>query len=81
MHALMTVPVLHARTLTRKGSEVPETPQGLAKTLAPEHIPVFGGWDPGEVRTRLWWKGNSILLVGLFLKKKKTDLIYFLKYS
>nr|XP_014334607.1 PREDICTED: histone deacetylase 11 [Bos mutus] len=35
------------RTLTRKGSEVPETPQGLAKTLAPEHVPVFGGWDPG----------------------------------
>ncbi|MXQ95714.1 hypothetical protein E5288_WYG018273 [Bos mutus] len=34
------------RTLTRKGSEVPETPQGLAKTLAPEHVPVFGGWDP-----------------------------------
>ena len=52
MHALMTVPVLHARTLTRRGREVPETPQGLAKTLAPEHVPVFGGWDRGEVRTR-----------------------------
>lgn len=77
MHALMTVPVLHARTLTRRGREVPETPQGLAKTLAPEHVPVFGGWDRGEVRTRHASKGNSVLLLGLFLKKKKLTLFIF----
>ena len=73
-------------TDSQRQSEVPETPQSLAKTLALEHVPVFGGWDRGEVRTHHMSKGNSILLVGLFLKKTKktkktTDLIYFLKYS
>ena len=70
-------------TGSNRQSRVPKIPQSLTKTLAPEHVPVFGGWDEVRLEPSKHPRATAFCLLVYFFKKntKKTDLIYFLKYS
>ena len=60
----------------RRRVRCPMTSLCLTETLAPVHVPVFGGCDRGEVRTLHTPKDKSILLVGLIISLLKNLILF-----
>ena len=62
---------------SHRQSGVPEIPQSLTKTLAPEHVSVFGGWDEVRSEPSTHPRATAFCLLVYFLKKKKLTLFIF----